>query len=271
METTTKKYQITETDKFHYVGLVLLNEIINFQHYFPVYLTGDDVVLGDYLKNMASKGLLEIKHDKYIPTAKGREELINLYAKYYEYLKMFDIFCAVDLKTGEFAFARMLEAMNDEEWKAYLNQERFSDVRVAVADFKKMNPVSIVFMSFLNEGRFDCTVPSWQTSLTGLIIWQEIEEICNTAISTDYLIQDGVLEDVIKQGAELAIKLIKDAEEVLKQPEEESSEPEETVTETTTEEYVDIVELPTYSYGYWDPFYDPYYISPLWLVPVLMF
>ncbi len=264
------KYQLLEKDKFNFISLVLLNEIINFQHYFDVEPKGEDIFIDQYLKHMESKGVLEVKKGQYIPTEKGREELVNLYAKYYEYLKIFDIFCAVDLEKGEFAFSRINDDMDDDQWNAFLAQERFSDVRVAVADFKGLNPIEIVFMSFLNENRFDCSLEKWQYNLTGEAVWKEIEEICNTAVSAEYLKTDGVLEDVIKQGTEIAMDLIKQAEESLNTPEES----EEIVTTTTTteevDEYVDIVEMPYYPYSYWDPYYDPYYISPLWLVPAIL-
>jgi hypothetical protein len=69
---------------------------------------------------------------------------------------------------------------------------------------------------------------------------------------------------------EIAMQLIKDAEDSLNTPEEET----ETITTTTTteevEEYVDVVELPYYGYDYYDPYYDPYYISPIWIVPIIL-
>lgn len=269
-----RKFEILEKDKFKYISLILLNEIIQFQHYFPVVAVGEDAFLDQYLFYMKAKGALEIKDGKYIPTDKGREELLNLYAKYCEYLKMFDIYCAVDLDKGEFAFSSVLSDMNDkmddDQWFAFLGQERFSDVRIAVAEFKGLNPTEIVFMSFLNENRFDCTADRWQYKLTGDDIWKEIEEICETAVSAEHLKTDGVLEDVIKQGTEIAMNIIKEAEKEI--PAEEDIVETTTVTETTeeVEEYVDVVDMPYYTYDYWDPYYDPYYISPLWLVPAIL-
>lgn len=261
------KYQVLEKQKNQFITLVLINEIINFQTYFPVKLEGDNTFINSYLGSMLTQGMLVIKNDKFVPTPKGREFLQNFYNKYYEYLKMFDIYCAVDLDKGEFAFSSSDIFSTDEDWFKFLSQERFSDVRVAVAEFKNMDPKEIVFMSFLNEGRFDCTAPRWQYNLTGDGIWKEIEEILNTAVSAEYLTTDGVLEDVIKQGTQIAMEIIKNAE-----LNSDDTEVEETVTETTTttEEYVDVVEMPYYGYSYWDPYYDPYYISPLWLVPMII-
>lgn len=264
------KYQILQKDKTKYISLILLNEIIQYQNYFPISLTGNDLFLEHYLKLLTEKGLLRVEGGKYVPTDKGRDEIVSLYAKYEEYLKMFDIYCAVDLEKGEFAFSRIQEDMTTEDWYNFLDEERFSDVRVAVADFKGLNPTEIVFMSFLNENRFDCTVDGWQKNLTGDDVWKEIEEICNTAVSREYLEPDGVLEDVIKQGAEIALQLIKDAENSLN-AEEEEEVIEETITTTEeVEEYVDVVEMPVYGYSYYDPYYDPYYISPIWVAAAII-
>ena len=249
--------------------MVLLNEIINFQHYFNIKPVRDEIFIEPYLKTMASKGILVVKDGKYIPTELGRQELVNLYAKYYDYLKIYDIYCAVDLEQGEFAFSSMNNDWTDEQWFDYLGNDRFSDVRVAVAEFKGLDPMEIVFLSFLNENRFDCTADRWEYHLTGDKVWKDIEEICNTAISVDYLKEDGVIKDIITQGTKIALELIKSAEEANIVPEEECVE-EVTEVTTTTTEYVDIVEEPYYDYDYWDPYYDPYYVSPLWIVPVVL-
>jgi len=262
------KYQVLEKHKTNYICLVLLNEIINFQHYFDVVPTRDEVFIESYLRKMYECGVLDIENNQYIPTELGRQELVNLYEKYYDYLKMFDIFCAVDLEQGEFAFSSISNDWSDNEWFDFLEDERFSDVRVAVAEFKGLDPIEIVFLSFLNEGRFEIGNGRWEYELTGDAVWREIEEICNTAISAEYLSEDGVLEDVIKQGTEIALQLIREAEALMSESEYDESE-EEIIETTTTVEYVDIVEGPYYSYDYYEPYYDPFYVSPIWVVPFL--
>lgn len=266
------RYSLLIKTRVKYMCIVLLQEMINFQHYFPTKLVGKDIYLGPYLDQMVSNGVLTIRSGEYIPTEHGREELQKFYNRYYEYLKMFDIFCAVDLASGEFAFSRINDdSFSDDDWYSYLNDERFSDVRVAVADFKGLDPTEIVFMSFLNEGRFninteDGEVLDWQYNLTNEVggIWDEIETICNTAIDVDYLREDGVLEDVIRQGSEIAIELIRESEEL------NSEKYEEVENNTEVIEIVEIVEMPEYGYDYWDPYYDPYYVSPIWVVPILL-
>jgi len=243
-----------------------LNEIINFQTYFDVVpQSGDNLLLASYLQNLEVKGLIRIEKGKYVPTNEGRNEVVNMYAKYYEYLKIFDIYCAVDLTKGEFAFESRNNDFSDEEWIAFVDQERFSDLRVAIAEIKGIDPIEIVFMSFLNEGRFECSGVDWQYNLTEDNVWREIEEICNTAIRGSYIEEQGVVEDITKKATEISIQIIIDSE---------SSESEDVVEETvetvTTTEYVDIVEMPYYEDYYWDSYYDPYYVSPLWLAVLLL-
>lgn len=265
-------YKLLIKDRVRYMCLVLLNEIINFQTYFPVVLTGEDIYLGPYLDQMVSNGALEKRDGEYIPTSLGRDELTNFYARYYEYLKLYDLYSAVDLEVGEFAFSRISdESFSDEDWFEYLGDERFSDVRIAVADFKGLNPTEIVFMSFLNEGRFDVSLERWQYNLTNENdgIWNEIEDTCNTAISLEYLSHDQVIEDVIEQGTAIALDLIRKADQI-NADNATLCFPEEDEVVETTETYVEIVEMPVYGYDYWDPYYDPYYVSPIWLVPVLL-
>ncbi len=270
-----KKYVILEKDRVKFTSLVLLNEIIQYQHYFPLKLRGDDLFLEPFLKAMLEKGFLRIDKNSYVPTEQGRNEIVNLYDKYTDYLKMYDIYCAVDLSNGEFAFSSMARFDTTEEgnaaWGEFLSDPRFSDVRVAVTDFKKIDPTEVVFMSFLNEARFNCDCEHWQNELTTGAIWNEIEEICNTAITVDYLVSEGVIENIIKEGTKVCLAIIKQADEEASASEEVNDEEVVTSTTTTTEEYVDVVEIPNYNYSYWEPYYyDPFYISPLWLAPVLL-
>ena len=261
------RYNLLEKDRVGYISLVILNEIIQFQHYFPVNLTGDDIFLSRNLEILRDNGLLSVKNGEYIPTEKGRNELVSFYNKYYEFVKLFDIFCAVDLERGEFAFSSINNGWYDEDWYGFINNERFSDVRVAVAEFKGIHPIEVVFMSFLNENRFNCGEIGWQKNLTDDGIWNEIVGICNSAIDIDYLTQDNVLKNVISEGTKIALDLIKLAEES-----QDEMVSEEEIIEETEEivEYVDVVEMPTYGYSYWEPYYDPYYISPFWLVPLVL-
>lgn len=271
-----KIYELNADAKFKFRTYVLLQAMIQDQICFGVPLQGEDKILSDQLDFMFHNGLIsaETKFGSpvYAPTEKGRQYLEAFFKKYFEFLKIFDVFCAVDFETGEFAFSKFYD-MTDETWPSYIRQERFQDVRVAVSEFKKIDPVEIVFMSFLNEDKFN--LDNWKTYTMSDEPWNEIVNICNTAIPLSDLADAGVIEDIVNKGNAVMKELI---EVERKRDLALDSIPEETVTETiTTTEiiedddfYVPVIEPPIFGIGYWDPYYaDPYYMSPFWYDPIV--
>ena len=141
-------------------------------------------------------------------------------------------------------------------------------MRIAVAKFKKINATEIVFMSFINENRFDTKNKGWQLNLVLDTLWEEIEGIVSSAITIDDLGAD-VLENVINQGTALMMSLInKEIElkkielEAIKLQPSGTSEV-EYITETTT-----VIEDCYDDLDYYSPYYDPYYYNPIWSLPL---
>lgn len=254
---------ISQIDSKNYKSLILLNELMNGRT-FRTILNGDDRILETLFIDLLSKGYVEISLLQYKITQKG-VDAFNLFMKRYnEYLRYYDIFGFVDLEKGEFAFANYFNFTTDEAWENYKSDSRFDDVRLAVAMYKKLNPAEIVFMSFLNENRFDTQVTGWQLDLVSDMIWNEIETICETAIKPEELGQD-VIEDIIKQGSQLMVDLLKEESNRQQANVVVSDEIiEETIIEETIIEDYD-------SYLYYEPYcYDPFYISPIWIDPIFL-
>lgn len=280
METTLTKpvYKVDSAKKEQFVGILLLNYIINEGGILPILMDGDFRVLDPLAVKMVAKGYFQVSGSKYIPTKKGEDVLKTFMNRYLEYLKIYDIFCAVDTKAGEFAFEKFYD-LDDDAWKLYLNESRFEDVRIAVAEFKKLDPLEIVFMSFINEERFDFSANGWQFEIYTGLVWSEIEKICNTAISVSELNGEypEVTENVVKRGAEVAINLMKIEDERKAEDEErarlEKEDQDQEIVEEMTEETTVTEYSPDYYYQpcvYYEPYYDPFYISPIWIVPLLL-
>ncbi len=275
------KPKITEETKQRFASVYVLDHMINTPKTFPLFLERNDEDLEPILEHLLVKECIEI-HDKerYIPTEKGREALRLFMARYSEFLRIFDIYCGVDLKAGEFAFARYFELEDEQGWKAYLNQERWDDLRVAAAEFKNIDPVEIVFMSFINEGRFGRDETGWQFDLLLGSVWDEIAGIVETAIHVEDLgygsgrdkVQGkDVMGDVLAQGAKLLTELL-DEEDSRSGGGSEGgglapAAPDE--DHEDEEEYVDHVYVEHHPAGYYEPYYDPFYVSPLWLAVFL--
>jgi DNA-binding PadR family transcriptional regulator len=261
------RYRVTPEKSEQFTSILLMDYLVNHQGDLPVLMDGNYRTLEPLVVKLAAAGYVKTpealeRGRSYIATDKGRDALAKFMQRYSEYLKVFDVFCAVDLNAGTFAFAKFFDFDTDAAWDAYLRQENWEDLRIAVAEYKKIDPLEIVFMSFLNENRFDFTSSTWQFDLSSGLIWEQMENICNSALSVEQVNQgdDTVMPDIISQGAELTVSLLQQEEEINRsnpQPAPSSVEPQQTTT--ITEE--------TYSYPsqYYEPYYEPYYISPLWL------
>ena len=253
-----------------FAGIYLLDYMINTPHSFSVFLDGNDQDLEPILEWLMARDYIEIKNkEKYIPAKKGREALEKFMARYSEYLTMFDIFCAVDLEEGEFAFSSYYDFEDDESWKQYLDAEKWDDLRIAVADYKNMNPVEIVFMSFINENRFGRDESGWQFDLLLGSVWDEILKICETAIKWEDLgykddkgvvSSEDVTEDVICQGTEIMLELLEEEDEFIQYDNLNWYEDDE----VESERYVDEVGIPNYPKSHYFKYRNPNYVSPVW-------
>jgi hypothetical protein len=259
-----KHFTISDEQRKEYASGFLQDIMLNGRKRYSVVLEDADRDLEKLFVYMMSKDYLTLDKDNcYASTQKGIEKYENLKLRYEEYLAHFDLFCAVDLEKGEFAFEKIFE-LDDEEWETYINQDRFVDLRIAVAWFKKINPADFVFLSFLKEGRFDTEKSNWQFDLLSGLIWEQIEEIIHTAVQIEDLSYDAnknesvsgdeVVEDVIRKGAQLSKKLYLEEEHLR----HESSE--------YPNDYYDDDNQESHSVITYRSYYDPFYVSPLWFL-----
>lgn len=263
-----------------YASLLILSHMINNGHQFTIGKYGEEI--NPILMKMDAAGYISLEGVTYQATKKGREALQVFINRYHEFLKVFDIYCAVDLVSGEFAFCVEMFDMNDLEWEQHVEDERFEDVRMAACRLKDYDPLEAGFMIFLEKGRFDLEKENWEFDLVNDLIWDDLESIVQESKDFDHLSYEdeegdevpgsSVIEDVVRQGSELMLDLLKEEkrrdEEIAAQEEEEDEEEyeEEVVVETTT-----IVEEEYHDIDYYDPYYhDPYYVSPVFVGAMIL-
>jgi len=264
-----RPYSITNEQKKRFAGLYLLEYMINGPHTISIFLDDNDKDLEPVLEWLMMKEYIQIIDDqKYAPHPNGRKELEAFIVRYSEYLTLFDIFCAVDLQAGEFAFSRYFDFEDNQEWKEYLNDERWDDLRIAVAELKEMDPVEIVFMSFISEKRFGRDESGWQFDLLLGSVWDDILEICNSALSCTELgyedeqgevTPEAVIVDIIEQGTDIMLDLLEREEKSVRDAEfyhygENGDD----------RFYVDRVGSPDFDRDYYEAYRDPYYKSSFW-------
>ena len=157
---------------------------------------------------------------------------------------------------------RLCWDLEPDAYITYLKDDRWEDLRVAVAEYLKLDPLEIIFMSFLNEGRIDTTAPGWQFELALGSMWDEIVKIASSNLQAQDLgyadiSWEVVIKDVIQQGNVVMKSLLLQEQELRAQgaldPVEEPEDDVIVVTTVTSVTYYD------------DPwFYDPYWYDPYW-------
>lgn len=219
-------WTISPEQKMRFAGLFLLEYMINHPRVFALWLEKNDADLEPILEWLLVREWVEIRSaSEYVPTAAGREVLVKFMQRYARFVYFFDVFCAVDLSSGEFAFAKYFEILDEQQWKDYLECGRFDDLRIAIAEYLDIDAVEIVFMSFIRENRFGRDEGGgWQFDLLLGSVWDEIVDICNRAVDLaelgyehegEIIAGADVAEDILQQGGALLGKLLSQAENLL--------------------------------------------------------
>ncbi len=275
-------YALTEAQRIGFASMFVLDKMVRKGRQFAVAPTDpDEMALKDVIQTLFNEHLIEIQGAHYVPTEAGKERVRRFRQRYEEYLTVYDIYCAVDLAAGEFAFERYYD-FDDDGWRLYLQQERWEDLRVAVAIHKKLDPVEIVFMSFVMEGRFDDYADGkWELGILSGELWNEILAIVNSNLHpcelgyatadpndpgrTLEVTPDDVMRDLLARGGQIMLELVRRGKEI--EAEQQALEPATTAT-TTTETVYDYDFVIADPYVYYTPYLSPYYVSPVWTAPL---
>ena len=255
---------VSENDKRTFRCILLLNDIFNAEKKYTA-IERNSSSLKSVFDDLILQKSIEIGADgTYGVTDSGGKVFDTFMNRYTEYLKFYEAFAYVDTGTGEFGLASYFDK-SEEDWNKYVQDPRFEDMRIAVALFKKINPSEIIFMSFIKED----TV----TLLSSDAAFGLIEEIIATAIKPGGDVNDAFMEDMIKQGADLVVKLLVKEKELDSVYQAElnaatSSITTTTTTTTTVEEEEDIDDYDYYDPYYYECYYDPFWISPIWADPL---
>ena len=220
MKQIQKNYQLSEDQKNIFTKLVILDNM-NAGYFKPsLILTNNDELLEDVLSEMLADGYLKIEASGYYITSKGQQELQNFWNKLYRYRDVYKIYSAVDTGTGEIGYESYYDFSDDQSFINYISDERFEDLRIAVAVFKGINPFEMVFLEKFEEGCFDASEHNnWQLELFSEDIWSEMKDVVNSAIKPDDLSEtdytgDEVMELIINKATIISVQLIEQDSEI---------------------------------------------------------
>jgi len=191
----------------------------------------DDEGLESLLNFMESRGTLTVEEDNYYKaTDKGHEVYQDLVKQLEAYVTHFEVYAYVDLEQGIFG---------DPETDL-LEGDKWSDLRVAVAEHKGIDPYRVVFLAMLSAETF-YENPDWKFDLSMGTLFQEMKQIVLEQLHVDdlgYSDNEGkisgedVIRDIIEQGSELVAKR-KSREQEIKGRKQAEESPDEQVITTT--------------------------------------
>ena len=191
----------------------------------------DDEGLESLLNFMEGRGTLTVEEDNYYKaTDKGHEVYQDLVKQLEAYVTHFEVYAYVDLEQGIFG---------DPETDL-LEGEKWSDLRVAVAEHKGIDPYRVVFLAMLSAETF-YENPDWKFDLSMGTLFQEMKQIVLEQLHVDdlgYSFSEGkvsgeeVIRDIIEQGSELVAQR-KSREQEIKGRNQAEESPDEQVITTT--------------------------------------
>jgi hypothetical protein len=294
-----RNFKIAAEQRLAFAAMYVLSRINRYNLRYSVIPEGADrQCLESTIQVLFKDGLLDLDKDHfYVVTEVGKDRLRKYRQRYEEYLRIFDVYGHVDLGEGKFAFESYNLFSDDATWAKFLRDDRWEDLRVAVAMRKGLDPVEIVFMSFINEDRFfQNPEGKWEIGLLDGTNWDEIERIVNSALHAEDLAYqypnpdfdtsqpessanprmivvtaEDAIDEIILKGAQIVRSLLLPDEPNADQVVSASGATttiivEETVEESDEDDCDFVVVDPV---AYYNPYFiNPLYASPVWIEPV---
>ena len=191
----------------------------------------DDEGLESLLNFMESLGTLTVEEDNYFKaTDKGHDVYQDLVKQLEAYVTHFEIYAYVDLEKGIFG---------DPETDL-LEGDKWSDLRVAVAEHKGIDPYRVVFLAMLSAETF-FENPDWKFDLSMGTLFQDMQQLVLEQLHVNdlgYSDSEGkvsgeeVISDIIEQGSELVTKRTSREQENKGRKQEEERPDEQVITTT---------------------------------------
>ena len=191
----------------------------------------DDQGLEPLLKFMEERGTLTVSEENYyLPTPKGEDVYQHLVEQLKAYVVHFDVFAYVDLEEGAFGDPKT-DLLEGDQW---------SDLRVAVAEYKGIDPYRVVFLALMSTDKF-YENPDWKFDLSLGTLFDEMEQIVQDQLCVEDLSYkdeeeqvsgDDVIRDIIEQGNLLAKERRREEQETEDKEQTEATPDEQIITQT---------------------------------------
>ena len=265
-------FKITIEQKDELSALVILYYIIQSGKVYTTNLEGNDLYIKDCLSWLVSKEYLKIVDDLYFVTVEGKEKGIALQRKCEDFIRRYDILRYVDTNTGEFAYSSIFKYETEpcpvtkkSSWDEFLDNSRWHDLRLAAAEFHKINFIEMLFVAFLVDGEFNTESQCWQRDFQTNSVFNEMEKIINNRISLaelGYSATDQIeyIIGVMQEAKDIMIWIEETENEEIENGEYEYYEEDDDYEHVNYE----IVKDTYCPEDYYNFYCNPFYVSPCW-------
>lgn len=204
--------QIESSQRIQLCSLYVLQLLVENTADFPVPLAADQRFLAAVLDWLESRDYVTMQDHCYVPTSRGQDVLSHFLQRYQRFLAEMDVYCAVDLAEGEFAFSSYEQFPTQPAWESFLAQDRWADVRIAMCEWKGKDPVEAVFVNFIEQGTFGLERNGWDYESFLGNVWEEIAQVAYGAVRLQDLAYEAdgafisatqVAQDIYAQGQEI--------------------------------------------------------------------
>jgi len=212
--------QLTK-DHLKFRALTLLEALANDFTAYSGALKGADSVLKPVFDHLVAGDMVELKDGNYVATDKGKSVVKCYLERKQDWHNMYEVYSKIDLETGDFAWEQTVE--DPSEISEMLSENRWSDLRYAVAEFKGLDLSEVAFFILLENNGF--VLPGsgekWQKGFIDDKVFTMFHSIKYGMVKVSDLDFDDwdlkasgrdVVRDIIKVGAQINLFTYKNLE-----------------------------------------------------------
>ena len=206
-------YVIDHSTRIEYTSLFILKDLCDKPKGISFHALKNNSCLKTMVQWLLERSYICVSETgSYVMSEKGFVILSYLLKKYESFLQCYDIFSGVDIRNLDFAFRYYHTFKNEDDWERFSCEERWLDLRGAVAEYYKFDIVELIFWNFVTGGEFSCGEKNRPFKLVFESIWNRIQTICNQSIPLDSLSHtkggkkipaEDVIQTILKKGKQI--------------------------------------------------------------------
>lgn len=206
-------FYIHREARIHFAGLYVLKNISEDRDTEILNSEDPHKELSLVLKHLETSSYIK-KNDlnTFTMTKNGKNHLDFFLGRYAKFTQKYDIFSGVDVDRIDFALSYYRDFYEEQKWESFLNEERWKDLRVAIAEYQGFDAIELTFMRFIHNESYTHPVTDWRYDQLLGPIWEEIQTTCNNSVRLKSLLsskKEKHFKEILIRGRQLLQQLSK--------------------------------------------------------------